>query len=149
MCLRVHVVKRKLTAPIHENLNAFCCAIALMRGQVPEGLRDTLLLHLWWRTNTVCAWLCRAMEAAAEIGITVMHLHWHTMDSCVGFPFALWWYFQLPRFILPLLNGNNDIQLFYPFYLSCETGGWWCISWRHIWQWLPKNLLWVFLLDRW
>ena len=83
--------------------------------------------------------LYRERKIEAEIGITVIHLHQHTMGPCVGFPIVLWWYFQLPHFILPLLNGNNDTQLFYSFHLDCETGGWWYISWQPVWQWPQKK----------
>lgn len=119
-CLNVHAVKRKRTAHINKNLNTFVvrlpwCEARLLRASMPLSpyIGDEVqMLYL------CMVWLYRARKTAAEVGITEMHLLWHTMGPCVGFPIVLWWYFQLPRFILPLLNG---IMISNYFTLSIQT----------------------------
>ena len=146
---RVHVFKWKSTASSPcEIFKCLLLQFSSLWGQVSWGRPcHALALYGWWRADT---------RSVHGVALQSRGGHRHHGDAfpqgtqwdhvlllffffclfvccCCCFLFfttVLWWYFQLPCFILPLLNGNNDIQLFYSSRLDCETGGRWCSSWQ-------------------
>lgn len=157
LCVRVFVhvcvfeyacYKKKLPAPLHKYLKTFDVQLPWWEARF---LRASMPLSPYMDDEEQTLYAC--------FGFIEEDSSWNRHHSN-AFPLAhngrMCRFSNSPlmmlHFILPLLNGNNDIQLFYSFHAGYEIGGWWCISWQTIWQCPPgkkKNLFWVFLPGWW